>query len=156
MSSFAFAARTTISEANSIPVARSSRTTETIAPQRAHAAVRIAHAGVKQQVQKAREQRIADIAVMPRHRARLDVLHAIAHHQIGARLQLGEKPWNLVEVVGEIRVGHHDVLAPRRREPRQVGAAIAPDRLVNHVCAHRLGQLGAAIVRPVVGDDHLA
>ncbi len=46
---------------------------EHVAPQRAHPAVRVVDAGAEQQVEEARKQRVADVAVVPRHRARMDV-----------------------------------------------------------------------------------
>ena len=66
---------------------------EHVAAQRPHAAVGVAHAGAEEEVEQAGEQRVADVAVQPRHRARLDVAHAVAHHQLGARLELARRSW---------------------------------------------------------------
>ena len=66
----------------------------------------------KKRLSRPREDRVADVAVQPRHRARLDVVHAVADHHLGALLERGDEARDLVEVVGEVGVGHHDV-APR-------------------------------------------
>ncbi len=129
---------------------------EAVAPERAHAAVRVAHPRVEEQVQEARQQRVADVAVMPGHRARVDVLHAVADDHVRAVAQAGQEAGDLLEVVCQVGVGHDDVLAVRRRETGAVGAAVAARRFVHHPRPRALGQLGAAVLRAVVGDDHLA
>ncbi len=146
----------TISEANSIPVVRRSSRGRRSRAERPHAAVGVVDAGAEQQVQKPGEQRIADVAVQPRHRARLDVLHPVADHHVGAGLQLGQEARDLLEVVGEIGVGHDDVAAPRDGEAGQVGAAVAALGLVDDDRAGGGRQPGAAVLGVVVGDDHLA
>ena len=86
-----FEARITISEANSMPVVRRSRRGSTSRrsarmPQWASLTpVR------KKKFKQARQQRVADVAVQPRHRAGLDVVHAVAHHELGAAVQLATK-----------------------------------------------------------------
>ena len=127
-----------------------------VASERAHPAVGVIDPGPEQQVEKAREQRVADVAVMPGHRARVDVLHPVADHHVGAVLQLGEEVRDLAEVVGEIGVGHHDVATSCHSEPRHVGASIAPLWLVDHDRTRRAGKTGTAVVGVVVGDDDLA
>jgi hypothetical protein len=62
----------------------------------------------------------------------------------------------VLEVVGQVRVGHDDVLALGGGEPGQVRAAVAAARLVDDVGAGLLGALGAAVGGPVVGHDDLA
>ena len=54
-----------------------------VAPERPHAAMRVAHRRAKEEVQEAGEQRIADPAEH-RHRARLNCFHAVPHHQLRA------------------------------------------------------------------------
>jgi hypothetical protein len=127
-----------------------------VAPERAHAAVGVAHAGAEEEVEDPRQHGVADVAMQPGHGARLDVVHAVAHHQLGAVLELCHEAGDLTEVVGEIGVGHHDVLAPRGGEARQVGTAVAPPALEDHPCPGRLGDLGAAILGVVVDDQHLS
>jgi hypothetical protein len=129
---------------------------EDVAPERAHAAVRVAHAGLEEEVERAREHRVADVAVMPRHGARLDPVHAVAHHEVGARLELGQEARDLVEVVRQVRVAHDDVAAAGGREAGQVRASVAAARLVHDARSGRRRELGAAVLGCVVGDDHLA
>ena len=74
-----------------MPVVRRSRRGQHVAAQRAHAAVGVFDARAEEQVQEAREQRVADVAVQPRHRAGLDVVHAVAHHELRAVVQLATK-----------------------------------------------------------------
>ena len=156
MSSFSFDARMTISEANSMPVVRRSSDRQDVAPEAAHAAVRVADAGAEEEVQRAAQQRVADVAVDPVHRARLDVVHPVAHHELGAVAQLLDEVRDLVERIRHVGVEHHDVLAARRREAGEVGRAVAAPRLVHDAGAGGRRELGAAVVRVVVGDDDLA
>ena len=90
-----------------------------LAAQRAHAAVRIADAGAEEEVEQAREDRVADVLMQPRHRPRLDVVHAVADRHLRPVLQRRDEAGDLFEVVGQVGVGHHDVLARARpRTPR--------------------------------------
>ena len=89
-----------------------------VAAQRAHAAVGVLDAGAEEQVQQAREDRVADVAVQPRHRAGLDVVHAVADHHLRAVLERRDEARDLVEVVGQVGVGHHDVAAAARPRSR--------------------------------------
>ena len=129
MSRLSLAARITISEANSIPVVRRSSRGSTSRRMRAHPAVGVADAGAEEEVEDAGEDRVADVAVQPRHRAGLDVVHPVADHDLGAVVELGDEARDVVEVVGQVGVGHHDVVAraPRRSRPgrrcRSRGAA---------------------------------
>ena len=88
MSSFSLEARMTISEANSMPGRAQVEPRQHVAAQRAHAAVRVADAGAEEDVEDAGEHRVADVAVQPRHRARVDVVHPVAHHELGAVVEL--------------------------------------------------------------------
>ena len=129
---------------------------EDVAPEAAHAAVRVRHPGLEEDVQDPGEDRVADVAVQPGHRARMDVVHAVAHDQLGALVELGDEAWDLGEVVREVGVGHHDVLAASRGETGQVRAAVAGARLVHDAGAGLLGERAAAVRRVVVGNDDLA
>ena len=71
-------------------------------------------------------------------------------------VELLDEARDLVEVVGEVGVGHHDVVAARGGEAGQVGAAVAAARLVHDARAGGGGELGAAVLGGVVGDDDLA
>ena len=127
-----------------------------VAPQRAHAAVRVADAGAEEDVEDAGEDRVADVAVQPRHRARVDVVHPVAHDELGALVELLDEARDLAEVVREVGVAHHDVAAARGGEAGEVGAAVAAPRLVHDARAGRRGELGGAVLGGVVGDDDLA
>ncbi len=126
-----------------------------VAAQGAHAAVGILDPGAEEQVEHAGEQRIADVAVQPGHRSGLDVVHAVAHHELGAVVQLGHEAGNLVEVVREIGVRHHDVVAARRREAGEIGTAVSAARFEHHPGTGGGGDLPRAVLGGVVGDDHL-
>ena len=102
-----------------------------VAAEGAHAAVGVAHAGAEEEVERAREHRVADVAVQPRHRAGLDPVHAVAHHEVGARLELGQEARDLAEVVGQVGVGHQDVAAAGGAEAGHVGVAVAAAALVD-------------------------
>ena len=91
-----------------------------------------------------------------RHRARLDGLHAVAHDELGAAVELADEARDLLEVVREVGVDHHDVVAPGLREAGEVGAAVAAPRLVDDPGAGEAGEDAAAVVGAVVDDDHLA
>ena len=129
---------------------------EHVAAQRAHAAVGVAHAGAEEEVEQPGQQRVADVAVQPRHRSRLDVPHAVAHHQLGAGVELADEARDLVEVVGQVGVGHHDVAPARGGEPGEVRAAVAAARLDDHARPGGRRELRAAVIGVVVDDDHLA
>ena len=86
----------------------------------------------------------------------MDVVHPVAHDQLGALVELLDEAGDLGEVVGEVGIGHHDVAALSGGEAAQVGASVAALGLVDDVGARRPGQLGAPVLGVVVGDDHLA
>jgi hypothetical protein len=102
------------------------------------------------------EERVADVAVQPRHRARLDVVHPVADDHLGAVAQMLDEARDLPPVVGEVGVRHDDVAALRGREPGQVRAPVAAAGLRDDVRARLARQLGAAVVGVVVRDDDLA
>ncbi len=127
-----------------------------VAPESAHPAVRVAHAGAEEEVERSAEQRIADVAMHPVHRARLDVVHPVAHDELGAVAQLLDEPRDVGERIGHVGVEHHDVLAAGGAEAGEVGRAVAAARLVHDTRSGGGGELGAAVIGVVVGDDDLA
>ena len=154
--SFSLEARMTISEANSMPVVRRSRRGST-----SRRSARMPQCASLTPVRKNRlsrpgEDRVADVAVQPRHRAGLDVVHAVADHHLGAVLERRDEARDLVEVVGQVGVGHHDVAPARGREAGEVGAAVAAPAFDDHARARLLGQARGVVLGVVVGDDHLA
>jgi len=78
----------------------------------------------------------------------------LAHDEVSATLELGQKSRNLTEVVGEICVRHHDVFAERCRESSEIGVAVSSDWCVDYSCPGGSGQITAAIRRAVVNSDY--
>ena len=129
---------------------------EHVAADPAHAAVGVLDPGPVEEVEHPREHWVAHVAVQPRHRPGVDVVHPVAHHEVGALLELAHEARDLLEVVGEVGVHHHDVAAARGREAGEVGAAVPALLLAHHDRTRPLRQLGAAVIGAVVGHDHLA
>ena len=125
-----------------------------VSADRAQPAMCVADGRAVENVEKAGEDRIPDPA-QPGHRAGLDVLQPVAHDQLGAVVELFDEARDLVEVVSQIRVDHDDVIALRGRETRQIGAAIAAVRLLDDDRSGGPREVGAPVIRTVVGDDHL-
>ena len=138
-------ARMTISEANSIPVVRKSRRGKDVAADRSHTAVRVADARTEEGVEGPAQDGVPDVAVKEGHRPGLDVVHAIADHQVGAALQLGEEARQVLEIVGEVGVGHQDVGAACRSEAGKVSASVAAPWLVDDPRTGRDRQFVAAV-----------
>ena len=84
-----------------------------LAAHRPHAAVRVADAGAEEQVEQPGEYRVADVLVQPRHRAGLDVVHAVADHHLRALFERGDEARDLVEVVGQVEEGAEMVIGDR-------------------------------------------
>ena len=154
--SLSLEARITISEANSMPVVRRSSRGSTSRRSARMPQWASLMPVPEEQVEESREDRVADVAVQPRHRARLDVVHPVADHHLGAVLELGDEARDLLEVVGEVGVGHHDVLAAGGGEAGEVGAAVAAAALVDDARAGALGEQRRLVLGGVVGDDDLA
>ena len=127
-----------------------------VAAEGAHAAVGVAHAGLEEEVQRAGEDRVADVAVQPRHGAGLDAVHAVAHHEVGAVLELLEEARDLAEVVGQVGVGHDDVAALGGGEAGHVGVAVAAAALADEAGAGGERERGGLVLGVVVGHHDLA
>ena len=100
--------------------------------------MRVLDAGLVEEIEGAGQDRVADVAVEPRHRAGFDVVHPVADHHLCAALEALEEAWDVVEVVGEVGVGHHNVHALCRRETGKVGASVTAPLLVDNPCAGAL------------------
>ena len=84
-----------------------------VAPHGAHPAMCVADPRAEEEVEDAGQDRVSDVPVVPRHRARLDVLHPVTHHELVTALEPLDEARNVLEVIGQVGVGHHDVLAAR-------------------------------------------
>ncbi len=129
---------------------------EHVSAQGAHAAVRVADPRPEEQVQQTGENRVADIAVQPRHRAGLDVVHAVADDHLGALLERRDEARDLLEVIRQVGVGHHDVAPARSGEAGQIRAAVAAPAFDHDARSRLLGEPRRVVLGVVVGDDDLA
>ena len=125
-----------------------------VAADRAQPAMGVADRCAVENVEKAGEDRISDPA-QPGHRSGLDVLHPVAHDELGAVVELLHEARDLLEVVGQIRVDHDDVVAACSIEACLVRLAVSTPGLVDDFCAGRAGDLAAAVLGAVVDDDDL-
>ena len=75
---------------------------------------------------------------------------------LGALLERGDEARDLLEVVGEVGVGHDDVAAGGGGEAGEVGAAIAAPAFEHDAGAGLFGQARGVVLGVVVGDDDLA
>src|SRR5439155_9337690 len=99
----------------------------------------------------------ADEPVEDRHRAPGGGVEAAAEHEIGATVDDGrDERRDLLEVVGEVGVGHDHDVAPRRVEPRAQRPSVAAPPLGDDTRARLLGHVGRAVGGPVVDDDDLS
>ena len=138
-----------------MPVVRRSSWGSTLAAEGAHPAMRVLDAGAEKYVEHTGQRRVADVAMEPRHRPGFDVVHPVAHHQVGALVEPLHEPRDVPEVVAQVGIAHHQILAAGRREASQVGASIATLRLGHDPSAGSRGELGAAVLRRVVDNQHL-
>src|SRR5580658_7016704 len=84
------------------------------ASETAHPTMAITYAGVKKKIQDGGEHWIADIFVMPGHRAWFDFsAEAVAHYHVAALLPHLDEARHFAEVVAVIRIAHDDESAAR-------------------------------------------
>src|SRR6516164_5473511 len=80
--------------------------------------MKVADGTVEEQPADARQRRIADMPVLPRHRAVTDAAEeAVAHYEVSALAQLVDERIELRKVVAAVRVGHDDVAPARFERP---------------------------------------
>ena len=133
----------TISEANSIPVECRSSVGSASLAHGAHPAVRVGDLHAEEDVQEAGEDRVADVAVEPRHRLAVDrPLEAGAHHEVVALREALDERREVLHRIRLVGVAHHDVVALRHGEPGEVGAAVAGPLLAHDGRAVLGGDLG--------------
>ena len=117
-----------------------------VAADRAHPAVRVGDLHAEEEVQHPREDRVADEAVQERHRVAVDrPLEARADHEVVARLELVDERRELLQRIRLVGVAHHDVLAARLGEAREVRAPVAAPALGDDARAVRRGDLRGAV-----------
>ena len=117
----------------------------------------IAHAGTEQEIEDPRKDRIADVAMMPWHCARLDLAaQPVAHDDFVAGLPFLDETRQLLEIVAVVGVAHDDERSARFLDALAQSVAVAFERGVNDARPVRSGDVDRAVGRAVVGDDHLA
>ena len=94
--------------------------------------------------------------MQPRHRPHLDVAHAVADHHLRPVFERRDEARDLLEVVRQVGVGHHDVAAPGGGKAGQVGAAVAAAALDDNARASLLGKPRRFVLGGVVRDHYLA
>ena len=130
---------------------------EAVAGERAQAAMGVVDARAEQYVEQAGQGRIADVAVLPGHGARLDAaLESRAHAEIGATEQLADHRRRFHEIVGAVGVAHHEEAAVGGLEARHERGAIAASRDGNNARTQLAGEGLAAVRAAIVCDHHLA
>jgi hypothetical protein len=79
-----------------------------LAIERSQPAVPVAAWGSVQQSTYTAQDRVTNVAVMPRHRARNDpASKTVAHDKVVALFKLVQKPWDLAKIVAAVAVTHH-------------------------------------------------
>src|SRR5690606_23268586 len=83
----------------------------------ADAAVKVAARCLEEQAPDESEDRVAEVLVKERHRARLDTAaEAVAHDEVVALAELVEEARDLAEVVAHVGVAHEDEATPSGRD----------------------------------------
>src|SRR5215472_17399885 len=125
--------------------------------QRAETAVRVADLKPEEDVEYLRQYRIADAAVTPAHRFRLDLAgEPRAKHIVEAIRDGLDQFGDRREVIGVIGVAHDNDLPAGYAEPLQVGVSVAAVRLVDDSSPGRHGLEYRTISRSVVRDNDFA
>jgi hypothetical protein len=114
----------------------------------------VAHRTAKEEPPDAAQHRVAEVAVQQRHGARRDAAgKAVAHHQVRALAQLGEKRVERAEIVAFVGVAHDHVLPARGLNPGAKRAAVAAAPFMDHPGAGPLGGLRGPVAAAVVDDE---
>ena len=123
----------------------------------AHPAVRVGDLDAEEDVQQARQDRVADMTVEPRHRLAVDgPLEARSHHEVVTLRKALDERREVLHRIRLVGVAHHDEVALRDGEPGEVGAAVAGALLADDGRTVLRCDFGGAVGRRVVDDDHLA
>ena len=126
----------------------------------AHSAVEIVGGGLEKQSADEGEDRIANPAVLPWHRARRNRpttgWHPTAHDEIVPLLEHFNKCRNVRKVVAVIGVAHEDPFSLSCFDAAAQGVAISFVRDGNHACALAGGDFARSVGAAVVSDHDLA
>ena len=127
-----------------------------LAGERPEAAVDVGVAGAEEYVEDPGECRVAEISV-ERGDLRIAAAEvAAAGDELLAALEGADELGDHREVVGIVRVAHHEIAAARAGEALEIGVPVAAERLVHDPSAHPLGDRDRGIGRAVVAHDDLA
>jgi hypothetical protein len=102
------------------------------------------------------QDRIADVAVLPRHRSRLDSAEEpIAHDEVPAPPELLHKGHQGGEVVAVVRVAHDDVAAARGKASMVQRRPVSPGGDIHDTRTSSSGKLLRTVGGAVVRHDDL-
>src|SRR5262249_54042350 len=121
-----------------------------------HAAVDVGEAASVKEIEDPGRERCSEVAVEPRHGARLDrAAKARAHHELIPATELIHEWTEAAEVVGAVSVAHDDVAPADVREGVDVCASEATPRSLQHPGPASEREVGGAVGR-AVDDEYLA
>src|SRR5206468_9135813 len=102
--------------------------------------VSVADAGTEKEVEDSRENRVANVAVLPWHCAgRNAALEARAHAKIGAITKLADHLDAVEEIVAPVRVAHQQIFAMGLLAAADQSSAISSIDHADYTCAQPRG-----------------
>src|SRR5437667_525184 len=123
----------------------------------AHAAVGVSDICAEKQFQDSRKHGVADLFMMPSHRARFDFsFEAIAHHNFIAFAPFCAKARHLREIIAVIGIAHDDELSARLFNSLAQCMTVAPRRGMNNSGAVLLGDFDRTVSGSIIRDDDFA
>jgi hypothetical protein len=104
--------------------------------QTAEPTVKIARGRMEEEAPDAREQRVADVPVLPRHGAGSKATQEpVAHHEIGAGRQRRDEGVQPREIIAVVRISHDDEPAAGSERAEVERGAIAANLDLDNACA---------------------
>src|SRR2546428_1930686 len=123
----------------------------------AHGAVGVSDICAEKQFQDSRKHGVADVFMMPSHRARFDFsFEAIAHHNFIAFAPFCAKARHLREIIAVIGIAHDDELSARLFNSLAQCMTVAPQRGMNNSGAVLLGDFDRTVSGSIIRDDDFA
>jgi hypothetical protein len=117
----------------------------------------VATGATKEESAQSTQHGISKIAMQPRHGSILNTAgEPIPHGQVCPRAQLIEECGDVSEVIARIRVSHDNKFASRRLHSAHQRTAISVASNFDHAGSQSFGDLIAAVLTAVIGDDDLA